>query len=272
MGVIGPLALNFFQCEVMKTNKIFFGLVCCLCVSVFGVSSFAAPKPKKLADCPALVKKAIQKIDKKDFYQAEEILLDVRMQCAGHSVIDTAEFYLGKAFVGQKKFEEAKLEFRQVVSDYPTSAFAREALYMIGYCSFAAANEWDRDQAGTKDALKELTTFLEEVPDGAFADSARALMVRVNDRLAKKEFMSAVFYQTAEEYESAVIYLRAFITDYATSTFVPEAQFRLAQCFVKLQQQSDARQILDSLCGSATDNSELCKKVTAFKKKLDTAK
>jgi outer membrane protein assembly factor BamD len=227
-------------------------IVCALVCLIIVPVAEAKPKKKKGTDCTAEVAKAISRYQKGKWSYVEDILKEVKIQCAGHSSIDTALYYLGKAFIKMKRFEEAKAEFRRLIADFPNSAFEEESHFRIGYAAYMASNPPDRDQEQTRDAMRELNNFLDVYPEGAYADSARAYIRKAGEKLAQKDFTSARFYEKIDKNEAAVVYYRSFLEQFPESEYVPEAKLHYAMVLMKLNQQADAASVLDNLLQTTT--------------------
>lgn len=210
-------------------------------------------------ECSSRVAEAITKINAGKPGAAKIILEDVKLQCAGHEVMDTAEYWLGVALLRLKLYADAKLEFSRLTQDFPNSPFFDESQYSIGLCVFKTSRPVDRDQAETKDAVKLLRDFIENYSSSVFADSARKYLAQAVDKLAEKDFNSARFYQKIGEKEAAVVCYKSFVNDYAGSAFAAQAQLNLAQVLIELGRKGEAKEVLDGLVAKE-DNGDYVKK------------
>lgn len=210
-------------------------------------------------ECSSRVADAVKKIKNGKSGSAKLILEDVKLQCAGHEVMDTAEYYLGLAQLNLKYFADAKLEFGRILQDFPNSPFFVESQYMIAYCVYKTSRPVDRDQTETKEAIKLLRDFVENYPSSVFADSARKYLAMSVDKLAEKEYNSARFYQKIGEKEAAVVCYKSFLADYAGSGFAGQAQLNMGQVLIELGRKGEAKEVLDGLVAKEK-NSDYVKK------------
>jgi outer membrane assembly lipoprotein YfiO len=215
-------------------------------------------KPRKY-DCSSRVAEAMKKITDWKYGSAKLILEDVKLQCAGHEVMDTAEYYLGLSLLHLKFFADAKLEFSRIIQDFPNSPFFEASQYMIAFCVYKTSRPVDRDQTETKEAIKLMRDFIENYSSSVFADSARKYMAQAVGKLAEKEYNSARFYQKIGEKEAAVICYKSFINDYAGSGFAAPARLNLGQALIDLGRKGEAKEVLDGLVAKE-DNSDYVKK------------
>jgi outer membrane protein assembly factor BamD len=227
----------------MTTSFIRISTVLFLCACV----AFGAKKRHKEYDCGKQVQKAVQKYEKKRYEDVKTILDEVRMQCGGSSIIDTVRYYLGMANLRAKSYSDAQIEFEQVTQNFPNSAYAEESEFRIGQCSFMDSPEYDRDQAKTNDAIRQLSEFIDAHPQSAFTDSAKTFLNKAFDKLAHKDFSGARFYEKIREYEAAIVYYQIVINDHPASAYVPEAKLGLANALAKVNRVSECVTLLDEI-------------------------
>ena len=197
--------------------------------------------------CSERVAKAVKKYDAGKYASAKTILDDVKLQCAGNLMMDTAQYYLAMSLVRMKMYTDAKFEFTRLVQDFPRSPFFEEAQFRMGYCVFKSALPVERDQSETVEAQKYFREFLENYPSSSFADSGQKYLKMAVSRLAEKEFTSAKFYQRIGEKEAAVVYYKSFITEYPASLFTVQARLNMGQMLIELGRKAEAREVLDEV-------------------------
>jgi outer membrane assembly lipoprotein YfiO len=217
---------------------------------VAAAPSAAKRKRVKLYDCDGKIAKALERYGHGWYSDARTILEEVLTNCGGHSSIDTAVYYLGMSMLRAGQAVEAKGQFRRLVSNYPSSAFAEEATFRQGQCSFLSSATYDRDQTETQDAIRELAAFLQSSTQPEWVDSARTYIDKCRDKLARKEYMSARFYDRIDKYDAAVVYYRSLIESYPGSTYVPEARLYLAQALARTERVTEARAVAGELLES----------------------
>jgi outer membrane protein assembly factor BamD len=204
----------------------------------------------KLFDCNKKIAESIVRYNKKRYADVQAALADVKIQCSGHEAMDTIIYYLGMSYMMLKRTDEAKTEFEQLNRDFPNSPFADAARFRVGHCSMIGSHDWERDQTGTRDAIRELTDFVATYPQSAYIDSAHADIVACQDKLAKKELANARFYEKLDQYEAAIVYYRAFLEQFGDTKYAPDAQLAMADNLVKLTRTTEARDVLKTLVDS----------------------
>ncbi|MBN1306822.1 MAG: outer membrane protein assembly factor BamD [Chitinispirillaceae bacterium] len=214
------------------------------------VTSCAARKnklEKMQIDCAQRVSKALLSYNTKKYAMALTRFEDARMQCSGTSIMDTVLFFLGMANAKTKKYLEARVEFQRLVQDFPGSPFFEEAKFRIGYVVFKQSNPANRDQKETREAIRLLDNFIELYPKSPFVDSAAFYRTEAYEKLATKDFRNAQFYEKINEPEAAVVYYRAFISQFIDSKMVDQARFNAFVLLLKLDRIGEAKELYDAL-------------------------
>jgi outer membrane protein assembly factor BamD len=202
---------------------------------------------KKRYECGERLARAVKKYEAKKYGSAKVILDDVKQQCAGHPVMDSAGYLLGMSLAHMKMYADARLEFTRLTQDFPQSPFFEEAKFRIGWCVFKSALPVERDQTDTREAQRLFRDFLESYPSSKYADSAQAFLKSAVGKLAEKEFNSARFYQRMGEKEAAVVCYKVFIAEYPASEYTAQARLNLGQMLVELGRAAEAREVLNAL-------------------------
>jgi outer membrane assembly lipoprotein YfiO len=168
---------------------------------------------KKRIECGERVARAMTKYEAKKYGSAKAILEEVRLQCAGHPVMDSGGYFLAMALMKMKMYADARLEFIRLTQDFPRSPFFEEARFRVGCCVLKSSLSVERDQSETREAQRLFADFLESYPSSPWADSAQTCLKAAVAKLAEKEFNGARFYQKIGEKEAAVVCYKVFVND-----------------------------------------------------------
>jgi outer membrane protein assembly factor BamD len=223
---------------------------CIVCVAMVMLLCFCAggnKLEKQRFDCTERVAKAIDLYKMKKYSSVIYRLEDTRTQCSGSSIMDTVLYYLGLANLKSKKYVEARTEFQRLVQEFPGSPFFDEAKFRIGYAVYKQSNPANRDQKETREAMRLLDDFIESFPRSAFADSAIFYRTEAYEKLALKEFNNAVFYVNFNEAESAIVYYKTFMAQFADSRLIDQARYNTIELLVKGGRMNEALELRDEL-------------------------
>jgi outer membrane protein assembly factor BamD len=242
-----------------KSLLTLFVISACLVLPVSGALKNKKGKDRTV-DCSKRLNEALLLYKNKRYSQAQLKLSDIKIQCNGSPVMDSVLYYLGMSDIQAKKFIEARTEMELLVQDFPQSAFFNEAKFRIPFCVYKQSNSFERDQKETEEAIRLFRDFLTESSStGWEMDSARFYYKEAIEKMAKKEFQAAKFYERVEKYEAAIVYYRTFLNDYPESKFSDEAQLNMLQILVRLERNAEAQEALEEMVAQ-NKSAELIKK------------
>ncbi len=114
-----------------------------------------------------------------------------------------AKLGVGDTFIGEKSSESFVLaanEFREFLTFYPTHSRAGYAQLKLGMTFFYQMHGPERDQTETREAIKELSAFVERYPQSPLIDEGRARLREARDRLSQSEYRVGYFYWRSRWY------------------------------------------------------------------------
>jgi len=213
---------------------------------------------------------------------------------AGTADADKFLFDRGTATAKDKKWLQAREYFRNLVDNYPQSPFRPDAKLALGdtYISdggtenlLLAANEFrefltfypthpradyaqlqlaraytsqmlapERDQAATKDAIKEIEIFLQRFPNSTLMPEARRMEREAKDRLSEANYRVGFYYFRVRWYPGAIDRFKdvlavdpAYSGRDAVYYHLAESLYRTAELEVKPEKKAEALTYYDRL-------------------------
>jgi outer membrane protein assembly factor BamD len=118
-----------------------------------------------------------------------------------------AKLGIGDSFLGERSAESYVLainEYREFLNFYPTHERAHYAQYQLAMAYFNQMRSPMRDQTETRDAVRELTTYITRYADKPLIAEARQKLREAKDRLADWDVGVAVHYYRIKWYPGAV--------------------------------------------------------------------
>ena len=165
-----------------------------------------------------------------------------------------AKLGLADSYLGEGSAESYVLainEYREFLSFYPTHKRAYYAQFKLGMCHFYQMHGPDRDQTETKDAIAELTAFVQRYSrpeENPLLDEGRARLREARDRLSDADYRVAVFYLKTQKYPPAAIdRFKAILKDDPEYSRRDGVYFYLAEALVKMKKPAEALPFLDRL-------------------------
>lgn len=141
---------------------------------------------------------------------------------------------------GAENYVLAVAEYREFLSFYPTHPRADYAQFQIGMCHFKQMLGSDRDQTETREAIKELETFLQRSPTSSLAAEGRQRLREAEDRFGRYNYGVGFFYYRQGAYLGAIDRFKALLKDDPQYTNRDAVYFYLAESLRKSDKKAEA--------------------------------
>lgn len=130
---------------------------------------------------------------------------------------------------------------RRFIELHPGHKDTPYAYYLISLSEYEQIRDVRRDQAQTTKALEALEEVQQRFPDSRYALDAKKKSLVAKDRLAAKEMEVGRYYMKRGAYLAGINRFKKVVTEYQTTSYTPEALYRLTEAYVALGVMSEAR-------------------------------
>ncbi|HEX5475418.1 MAG TPA: outer membrane protein assembly factor BamD [Vicinamibacterales bacterium] len=154
-----------------------------------------------------------------------------------------AKLGLGDTYLGEATPAADLLaanEYREFLSYYPTSPRADYAQFKLAMASFYQMRGPERDQTQTKDAIRELQTFLQRFPNSKLRPEAEQHLREAEDRLDEFDYRVGLFYFRAHWYPGAIDRFKGVLTRDPKYTNRDALYYYLGESLVKVARPAEA--------------------------------
>src|SRR5262249_15830854 len=121
------------------------------------------------------------------------------------------------------------------------------AQFKLGMAHFRQMRAPQRDQSETREAVKELQTFVDKYPNSALMPEGSAKLREARDRLSESNYLVAYFYFPQRWYPGAIDRFKSVLSEDAEFTNRDAVYFYLAESFLKLKRDAEALPYLERL-------------------------
>ncbi|MBQ7422457.1 MAG: outer membrane protein assembly factor BamD [Prevotella sp.] len=170
-------------------------------------------------------------------------------------------YMLAMAEYGLKDYESAAETFKKYYQTYPRGFYAEMASFYVGQSLFMSTPEPRLDQSPTIAAIAAFQEYMDIFPDAKMRGTAEQRLFELQDKLVRKEYLSAKLYYNlgsyfgnctngGNNYEACIITAQNALNDYPYSSLredfailVMKSKYELAQMSVeakKLERFQDA--------------------------------
>jgi len=188
---------------------------------------------------------------KEDWLDAIRIFEEVRIQAPTSSLAAEATYFGAMARFQQEMYSGAAVDFRSVRRNYPNSAFASRAQYMVGESYYQLSPRPELDQSYTTLAFGEYQAFLRDFPKApqGLLDSAQHRLTEIRNKMSEKYYLSARLYDKLDDPKSALVYYNRILELYYDTPRAAEAQLRVAEINADRNKPDEVRKALDTFDG-----------------------
>ncbi len=170
-------------------------------------------------------KYALELYNKEDYEQAVIEFQNILMQFTGSTINDDAQYYLGMTYFKKEQYLLAAYEFSKLIQNYATSPYVPDAQFMLAESYYKLSPPYQLDQSYTKKAIEEFQAFIDIFPSNPKVEEAERKIKELNDKLAQKDFQSAMIYEKMEYDRAAMKYYQQVFETYHDTKYAPMALY-----------------------------------------------
>ena len=170
-------------------------------------------------------KYALELYNKEDYEQAVIEFQNILMQFTGSTINDDAQYYLGMTYFKKEQYLLAAYEFSKLIQNYATSPYVPDAQFMLAESYYKLSPPYQLDQSYTKKAIEEFQAFIDIFPSNPKVEEAERKIKELNDKLAQKDFQSALIYEKMEYDKAAMNYYEQVFETYHDTKYAPMALY-----------------------------------------------
>lgn len=210
----------------MKMRNIGFVL---LLASVLLASCGDYNKVLKSSDYEFKFKKAIEYYEDGEFVKSGTLFQELINIYRGTSRADQIYYYYAKSMMGQSDYLMANQYFRTLLREHPTSQYAEESQFMVGYAAYLQSPKVRLDQEVTLNAIDALQLYINLYPFSDRVDEANRLIDELRDKMVEKSYLNARLYYDFDNYKAAVVSLENALKEYPDSRYREELMYMLVK-------------------------------------------
>ncbi len=182
-------------------------------------------------------------LDDGDYNEATTLFEEVERQHPYSQWATRAELMAAFASYRDQRYDEAVLALDRFIELHPGNKDIDYALYLRALCFYEQISDVARDQAMTEEALDAFNILIRRFPDSEYTRDAILKRDLAQDHLAGKEMEIGRYYLTRGQVNAAINRFRTVVTDYQTTTHVPEALHRLVEAYLTLGLKGEATRV-----------------------------
>lgn len=151
----------------------------------------------------------------------------------GTSFAQEAQFYLAESYYEDQQYILAASEYERFISYYPQDPKRPEVEYKRAMCYYHQSPRYRLDQSATVRAIELFQLFNTKYPDSEFVLESAERIDELRNKLARKTFESAEFYNRIQSYKAATIYYDQTIDRFPESEYSEKALIRQIETYIE---------------------------------------
>lgn len=198
---------------------------------------------------------AARAFEDKDCLTADPLFRRIRREYPYSRYAALSELRIADCHLQQNHYTEAIRAYRSFVRHRPAHADVPYAEFKIAEAYFRqipsefflSPPPQERDQAATRNALRQLRRFVLDHPESEHVERAREMVRDSLSLLAQHELYVAQFYLNRDQPMAAVGRLRRLLDVYEGSGIEPRALLLLGRVYLHMREVRDARRAFEEL-------------------------
>ncbi len=192
----------------------------------------------------------------------------IRLQYPGSAVADSARFYSGMSRFKRGEFLLATYEFNQLIQRSSGSDLTPDAYYQWAMCYYEMSPKPPLDQSYTVTAVDAIQSFIELYPTHEKAPQAEKQVRELVNKLAEKEYITAVLYTKLKNWRAALIYFDTVIDRYYSTDFADDAMAAKINLLMDREDYGQAYPVIKDFLKRHPESSYY-ERIADYKKDLD---
>lgn len=199
---------------------------------------------------------AQEKVEARDWDDAVLALETFVFQFPTHPQYQEARFLLGQVHYEKREYITAAAEFARLADDFPGGPLADRARFRVCDAYAELSPKPQLDQEYTQFAIDHCESLLAYYPATEYADSARAIIAGMRDKLARKRFLAGEHYFRRRAWHSAILAYDDVLAEYPNTEVAPQALLRLVETYENLGYAEEAQEHRERLLREFPESAE----------------
>lgn len=173
-------------------------------------------------------------LKEKEFLQAAKAFENVDLEHPYSKWATKAQLMAAYSYYKKQSYDDAVISLERYIKLHPGNKETPYAYYMLAMSYYDQIQDVNRDQEVTRLAMDALRQIIVRYPDSKYTTDAKEKIKLTIDHLAGKEMTVGRYYLNRQNYSAAISRFNNVIKEYETTSHVPEALYRLTECYTIL--------------------------------------
>jgi len=218
-------------------------MLTCVPVVAVALAGCSGQKKQEYVERPVeeIYNEAIDFIQDQKYAASTEKFDEVERQHPYSVWATKAQIMAAYAYYQANRYDDAIVALDRFIQLHPANKDISYAYYLKGLSYYEQISDVDRDQKMTQLALSSLRELVTRFPNSKYARDAKLKLDLTYDHLAGKEMEIGRYYHKQGHYLAAINRFKLVVSEYQTTTHVPEALHRMTEAYYALGLPGEAK-------------------------------
>lgn len=178
--------------------------------------------------------KAKRQMDKEEYLKAAQTFEEVERHHPYSNWAAKSKLMSAFAYYEAMKYDDAIVALDGFIQMHPGHEDIAYAYYLRGLSYYEQIADVRRDQSLSEQAYESFKDLTRRFPESKYSRDAQLKISLLEDHLAGKEMNIGRFYHRKGHHQAAITRFQRVITDFQSTSHVPEALHRLTESYVQI--------------------------------------
>ena len=181
---------------------------------------------------------AVKLYNEKDYSRALQLFDQLIGAMRATEKSERIYYFYAYCYFNQRDYTLGSYYFKRYTTNFPTTPFTEECLFMSAYCNYLNSPGYSLDQTVTYEALKDLQTFTNMYPTSKRMSECNDLIDKLREKLELKDYKVAKMYYRMDDYAAAVKSFSNILKEFPDSKHKEEIMFLIFKSYHKFAKES----------------------------------
>ncbi len=179
----------------------------------------------KSTDYELKLTKAKEYYDKGHYIKSSQLYEELIPVVKGTEKAEEVYYYYTWSEYNLGDYILSQYHFKNYTRQFPASKHAEECYFMNAYCYYLTSSNYKLDQTSSKNAIKELQSFIDIYNESPRIDSCNKIIDKLHGKLERKDYEIVKQYYKLSDWKAAIVATKNFIKEYPSSNLNDEMMY-----------------------------------------------
>ena len=168
----------------------------------------------KSSDIELKYSKALEYYEKGYYLKSQQLFEQIQAFFKGTEKAEKIAYYTANTYYKQKDYVLAGYYFKSFSTNFSTSTYAEETMFLSAYCNYLDSPRSSLDQKSTNEAISSLQLFINQYPNSERVAECNKLNEELMAKLERKDIDIALLYFRMSDYKASIVSFGNILKDF----------------------------------------------------------